>query len=221
MTSLQSTSTATSGTSTPSRIRIDGDPIPRTREGRKYRIVTREYMAQGHDGFLALKGQRYLVDDESGQMMSAIVRKYLLGCRYVNRMSRLGSQVQIDTLHPDTPKLIAQEKARREHYESGTKTKTAPERHPQHQHSAGFANKVRHAARTAIRWSRAHYRDHIHVTQREHMSGVDTFDGKGVRTGAIRKTWETTNQDEDEDNEEDLPVIHPIVDGRLKDEGRP
>lgn len=53
------------------------------------------------------------------------------------------------------------------------------------------------------------------------MSGVDTFDGKGVRTGAIRKTGETTNQDEDEDNEEDLPVIHPIVDGRLKDEGRP
>lgn len=33
----------------------------------------------GHDGFLPLKGSRYLVDDESGQMMSTIVRKYLLG----------------------------------------------------------------------------------------------------------------------------------------------
>ena len=47
--------------------------------GRMYRIVTREYMAQGHDGFVPLKGQKYLVDDESGQMMSTIVRKYLLG----------------------------------------------------------------------------------------------------------------------------------------------
>ncbi len=44
-----------------------------------YKIVTREYMAQGHDGFLPLKGNKYLVDDESGQLMSAIVRKYLLG----------------------------------------------------------------------------------------------------------------------------------------------
>ena len=44
-----------------------------------YRIITREYMAQGHDGFIALKGNKYLVDDESGQMMSSIVRKYLLG----------------------------------------------------------------------------------------------------------------------------------------------
>lgn len=44
-----------------------------------YRIVTREYMAQGHDGYEPLKGQRYIVDDESGQIMSAIVQKYLLG----------------------------------------------------------------------------------------------------------------------------------------------
>jgi 5'-nucleotidase len=34
---------------------------------------------QGHDGFLPLKGHKFLIDDESGQMMSAIVRKYLLG----------------------------------------------------------------------------------------------------------------------------------------------
>ena len=58
---------------------VDLEEVRRVRGGRKYSIVTREYMAQGHDGFTALKDQRYLVDDESGQMMSAIVRKYLLG----------------------------------------------------------------------------------------------------------------------------------------------
>ena len=58
---------------------VDLEEVRRVRGGRKYSIVTREYMAQGHDGFTALKDQRYLVDDESGQMMSSIVRKYLLG----------------------------------------------------------------------------------------------------------------------------------------------
>ena len=63
----------------PSAGLVDGDPIFRVKGGRTYKIVTREYMAQGHDGFLPLAGKKYLVDDESGQMMSSIVRKYLLG----------------------------------------------------------------------------------------------------------------------------------------------
>jgi hypothetical protein len=58
---------------------VDGPAIEREKGGRKYKIVTREYMAQGHDGFLPLKGCRYLIDDENGQMMSTLVRKYLLG----------------------------------------------------------------------------------------------------------------------------------------------
>jgi 5'-nucleotidase len=58
---------------------VDGDEIKRHRGGRKFNIVTREYMAQGHDGFLPLKGQQYLIDDESGQLASSVVRKYLLG----------------------------------------------------------------------------------------------------------------------------------------------
>ncbi len=58
---------------------VDAEPIKRVKGGKTYKIVTREYMAQGHDGFLPLKGNKYLVDDESGQLTSAIVRKYLLG----------------------------------------------------------------------------------------------------------------------------------------------
>ena len=55
------------------------EEVKRTKGGRKYSIVTREYMAQGHDGYVALANQKYLIDDESGQVMSSIVRKYLLG----------------------------------------------------------------------------------------------------------------------------------------------
>lgn len=58
---------------------ITYEPIKRENDGKKYKVVTREYMAQGHDGFIALKGHRYIVDDENGKMMSTIVRQYLLG----------------------------------------------------------------------------------------------------------------------------------------------
>jgi 5'-nucleotidase len=58
---------------------IDAEEIKPTKTGRKYKIVTREYMAQGHDGFSVLQGNTYLIDDENGQMMSSLVRKYFLG----------------------------------------------------------------------------------------------------------------------------------------------
>jgi hypothetical protein len=57
---------------------VDGDEIKQEKNGRKYSIITREYMAQGHDGFAALKGNKYLIDDEVGQMFSTLVRQYLL-----------------------------------------------------------------------------------------------------------------------------------------------
>ena len=57
---------------------VDDHEVKREKTGRKYKIVTREYMAQGHDGFLSLKDGKYLIDDESGQMMSTLVRQYLL-----------------------------------------------------------------------------------------------------------------------------------------------
>lgn len=67
---------ADGGTITP--ILVDSDEIKPEREGKKYKIVTREYMAQGHDGFLSLEGSKYLVDDEVGRMYSTLVRQYLL-----------------------------------------------------------------------------------------------------------------------------------------------
>lgn len=214
-TSLQSTQSTNSGASTPV-ILVDGESVPRSREGRKYRIITREYMAQGHDGFLALKDQKYLVDDESGQMMSQIVRKYLLGRRYVNRMSRFEDHTQVETLHPDTPHLISREKARQRHYERRSTSKTRPE--PHHQHSGGMVNKLRSVAKGALRWSRGHYRDHIDIAQREHMSEVDHFDGKAVRRG--RPDDKEGKKGDDGSDEQDLAEIHPVLDGRLRDEGR-
>ena len=57
----------------------DEEPIEREACGRKYKIVTGEYMAQGHDSFSMLTKGQLLIDHESGSIMSGIVRKYMLG----------------------------------------------------------------------------------------------------------------------------------------------
>lgn len=81
-----------------------------------------------------------------------------------------------------------------------------------------IVGKWRHAAYRALRWSRAHYKDHIRITEKEHMSTVDCFDG-----GSVRKRKPHVQQEEQESldvSEEDLATIHPVVDGRFKNEGR-
>ncbi|OJA10884.1 hypothetical protein AZE42_11072, partial [Rhizopogon vesiculosus] len=73
-------------------------------------------------------------------------------------------------------------------------------------HKSLIAAKWKRAATGALNQarSRAHYRDHTNVAARESMDSVDCFD---------RATG-------DGDDEEDLPVIHPIVDGRIKNVAR-
>ena len=79
------TPTDTSGGATPIKpavINVDHDPneeVKREKGGRMYRVVMREYLASGHDGYDMFKGSKYLIEDEGGQMMSTVVRKYLLG----------------------------------------------------------------------------------------------------------------------------------------------
>ncbi|KAG6874324.1 hypothetical protein C0995_001549 [Termitomyces sp. Mi166 len=193
-----------SGTTIPQL--VDGEPI--TRDGKRtYKIVTREYMAQGHDGFLALKGKPYLVDDESGQLMSSIVRKYFLGSHFVNmmasRMSNSSNPQSCVDLQPRTEAAVSRETARR-------KVGKAHE-------EFAVAEHWKRAAKLVVQWwrrSRLHYRDQLSVCTTEHMSPVDAYDGQSIRRGEgrARKRWAF--------NEEDLITIHPEIDGRLKDIAR-
>ncbi|OBZ75651.1 Trifunctional nucleotide phosphoesterase protein YfkN [Grifola frondosa] len=204
----------------PAPVLIDGDPILRVRGGRKYRIVSREYMASGHDGFEMLKGQKYLVDDESGQMMSIIVRKYVLGCRFVNRLSRMINVKQVQLLHADTAGVVSRERARKEYYARRSRSKSK-ERRPRD--NSGVGALWKRVAGMALRWSRGHYRDNLAVVGKEHMSEVDCFDGSTMRKG-LGEEQEIKEKDEDTEgmiaDDEDLVTINPVADGRLKDEGR-
>ena len=60
---------------------------------------------------------------------------------------------------------------------------------------------------------RAHHRSYHSIATKEHMSAVDCFDGKAARSSFKQV-------DESNDNDMDLIVIHPVVDGRMKDVAR-
>lgn len=58
---------------------VQGEEVKREKGGKIYRIITRNYMAEGYDGFEALKNRKFIIDDDEGQIMSQIVRSFLLG----------------------------------------------------------------------------------------------------------------------------------------------
>jgi len=206
---------ALSPTTTGPTIRVTQDPaeeVKREKGGRMYRVVTREYLASGHDGYEMLKGNKYLIEDEGGQMMSAVVRKYLLGSRFVNRMSRLARESVLSQtfMGAGTEMIIQRERKRSQRLQNQGKM---------HWKLAGSL------VIKSIR-SKRHYQETLSVAQVEHMSDVDCFDGEKMRRewGApqAQEAKEGKGQDEKSPhkNEEDLLNIHPVLDGRFNDIGR-
>ncbi|KAH7910160.1 Metallo-dependent phosphatase-like protein [Hygrophoropsis aurantiaca] len=179
---------------------VDGDPIERNKEGRKYTIVTRNYLAEGHDGFEPFLGHKYLVDDENGQLMSSLTRKYLLGSRFVNRMARMADKNR-HYLNFNTSDIVLREMRSSEQHLADSKLHIA---HKWQRVASGVLQKLH---------SGAHYRDRLNVSANEHMSVIDCFNGKMMRQ-------EEVDDKEDNVGDEDLLVIHPVIDGRLRDVGR-
>ncbi|PFH49098.1 hypothetical protein AMATHDRAFT_148390 [Amanita thiersii Skay4041] len=175
---------------------VDIEPIKREKGGRMYRIVTRDYMAEGHDGYEALKGQTYLIDHEGGSLMSLLVRKYLLGSQFINKMSRI-SNGHHHLLGAHAQKAISREKAKIQKLERIVRDIF--------QHWKGLIHRQR---------SKGHFMTQYNVCVSEHMSGVDPFDGEKARRG---QGLSFMREDEEDDS---LLVVTPLVDGRLVDEAR-
>lgn len=117
------------------------------------------------------------------------------GSRYVNKMARLTDRAH---LHVATKAIIGKERQRRERQGIPNESKGV--------------QSWKHAAALALRSrSHAHYKDQINVCGREHMSEVDCFDGGKARKGSV---GDVKHEDKD------LVTIQPVVDGRLKDDGR-
>ncbi|TFK22405.1 Metallo-dependent phosphatase [Coprinopsis marcescibilis] len=63
---------------------VDLEPVTRA-STRKYLIVTGEYLTQGGDGYDALKDGKLVINGENGQSKSQLLRKYLAGVQLLNR----------------------------------------------------------------------------------------------------------------------------------------
>ncbi|KAF9642736.1 5'-nucleotidase [Thelephora ganbajun] len=189
------------------------EEVKREKGGRMYKVVTREYLASGHDGYDMLKGSKYLIEDESGQMMSTVVRKYLLGSRFVSRMSRLerDNVPSQAFMQADTEAIVQREKRRSQRLQN-----------PGKMHWKLATSLVIKSIR-----SKRHYQENLSITHVEHMSDVDCFDGE-----KMRRRWGATQAEEMKEekvpnevgsrtaDEGDLLHIHPVLDGRFKDVGR-
>lgn len=111
-------------------------------------------------------------------------------------MSRLVSHPSKEDLHANTKNIISRkQKADKVHNDKA-------------------ASKWKDAVSKIIQ-RKLHYQEHTRVAWTEHMSSVDPFHGERIRKG------EPHRQQSQEFDSDDLLVITPAVDGRLKDEGRP
>ncbi|KAG8686556.1 hypothetical protein FRC09_014053 [Ceratobasidium sp. 395] len=170
----------------------NGRPLERDTT-RVYRIVTREYMASGHDGYEALKGKKYLIDDENGIIMSSIVRRYLLGSQYIHTFR---AQQQASTpkfLSSATPSTLSKAKKR---WLKATEM---------------IVNFERQRAPTGH--TITEIGDALRIAQQEHMTDIDKYDGALARCGNPSDSIASKGKI-------DLVVVKPIIDGRLKDLGR-
>ncbi|KAG9121475.1 hypothetical protein FRC07_002562 [Ceratobasidium sp. 392] len=170
----------------------NGRPLERD-DSQVYRIVTREYMASGHDGYEALKGKKYLIDDENGIIMSSIVRRYLLGSQYIHTFKAQKQHSPSKFLSAATPSTLSKAKQR---WLKATEMIVNFER--QRAPTGHTINEIGDALR---------------IAQQEHMTDIDKYDGALARCGKSSGSMASKGKI-------DLVVVKPIVDGRMKDLGR-
>lgn len=111
-------------------------------------------------------------------------------------MLRLSAHGAFTPLHAETKRILSQEKELRD-----GPPKSRAVSHWQH-------------AAALIRSRSQALKDKINISVREDMSSVDGFNGSKMRKGNVGGYEQGDNEDED------MLVIHPVIDGRLQDEGR-
>jgi len=124
----------------------------------------------------------------------------VIGSRFIRKLARVNESQ--DHLHEETHGIIQKERSRLKKKDSLS---------PAVENWRKAVSSVIHGLR-----SRKHFRDCINVTSKEHMTGVDCFDGAKQRVGEPQDGSDAIGQS----SNEDLSVVHPLVDGRLKDEAQ-
>jgi len=196
-----------------------------------------------YDGFEALKNRKFIVDDESGQIMSSIIRSFLLGSQYIFRQKQLLDAHQTH-LSAWTDHVLS--RARAQHQSSpyssvassprSSKLHLVPPQSPTTDRDEPMFSPVSDRSfdtigrrRHVVQHDWATIRAALHIAKHEHMSSVDDFKGHEIRHSNDIKPKQTKDTkaatflvDKDRKDEmtslgDDLAIVCPLVDGRLKD----
>lgn len=144
-------------------------------------------MAEGYDGYKALVGAKEIVDEESGLLLSSIVRKYFLGLGYITKQREAYPQNQTCS---DRTRNAIHRVMTMVNTVGAMKASENPQTHENDHSSTGI-------------------HDALHAHDRE--SGIrDAGDKCG--TGG--------NQSDSDHDKKQLPIVKPVIDGRLKDIAR-
>ncbi|KAJ9115326.1 hypothetical protein QFC24_007035 [Naganishia onofrii] len=230
------------------RVAVLGEEIKRDDTGRIYRVITRNYMAEGYDGFEALKNRKFIVDDDNGQIMSSIVRSFLLGSAYIFRHKQIRHEHR-KHLSARTDKVIS--RARRQwsydaaanhlydqahgpgHAPNGglhSPTTSVSTLDDSHMSSSPVASSLISPGGTPRRHVVAHsnndIRDALHVARHDHMSDADCFfsvvdqDGASLRAGKFSNGNSTATRSDSTNKSDNVPKAAFMVDDSNREEVR-
>ncbi|KGB76109.2 hypothetical protein CNBG_1947 [Cryptococcus deuterogattii R265] len=188
-----------------------GEEVKNEEGGRMYKVITRDYMAQGYDGFEALKNRNFIVDDENGQIMSSILRSFLLGSSYIFRhkqleeaahshLSRRTSQVlsraraELTSQSQSSPSASLSSSPTKNLLAAQFKSSQDRMTSPNHLTPASLPSDGLSPSSTISEsspWGRLRrhvvqhdwgtIRNALHVAKHEHMSGLDVVAGQAMR----------------------------------------
>ncbi|KZT61237.1 Metallo-dependent phosphatase [Calocera cornea HHB12733] len=164
-------------------------------QSRTYAVVSRQYMAEGFDGFEALKDKPFLIDDESGVVMSSIIRKFLLGTQYIQFFQQ-SPNIDLEHFDPRTPTILGD--ARQSYLDDPQSPELLP----------------------SPLLARKEIKDALRVGGSEHMSVVDIHDGQRMRTGKESRFAHLQAGSPISPERKELPIVAPMIDERLLDMGR-
>lgn len=198
-------------------------------------------MAQGFDGFEALRGRKMIIDHEVGQSMSAIIRSFLLGSTFIFRNKQLANE---HDKHLSAKTLKVLQRARAQHRSPVSSLASSPvkSRHDDYgsPNTTISSEEVDISSTTTATWStlRRHVVEHdwvtireaLHVAKHEHMSEVDPCNGVQIRRQALGDATprppstpapgmlvDAKRKAELEGLGADVAVVSPQVDGRMRD----
>ncbi|KAF8145139.1 Metallo-dependent phosphatase-like protein, partial [Mycena galopus ATCC 62051] len=179
---------------------VDKEEVLRT-STRKYLIMCREYMWQGGDEYDVLKGKKLVITGESGQPMSALIRKFFGSLPDVSEYARKVLGGVVPAIRWITSQALF----------------TAALLVADHEDMGFLDAYERQRARVRIQLMRA---DPNTVNNHLRLSLPTFFAAQPQSRGDVsaKADEEDTKIDAmDADAEKALPVIHPVVDGRMKD----